>query len=346
VLAGALLLGLPAAPARAESAGQARAAAQQAAAELAALQPRVDRAVRAYEETLGRLAQSVTVSVSADAQADAAHRVADAQRRDLHNRVRALYMAGGSAALYASVLDASGPADAMRRVAYVQRIVRVGSATAAVSRISSDALQTRATTLEAETESVLVTAAEVSQRHDELLGLLAAATDTLARLSSRARSVEQAEAAAAMLRALSADVEQTAAHRVATVRAVGVPADLRRIYVAAARTCKGLPWNVLAAIGQVESGHGRNMATSYAGAQGPMQFMPATFAAYGVDGNRDGITDVYDPADAIFSAAGYLCANGAGRGPEALPRAIWHYNHADWYVALVLKIAGQLPAAA
>ena len=344
MLAGALLLCLPAAPARAESAGQAREAARAAAAELAALQPRVDRALRTYEKTLGRLAQSVTVSVSADAEADAARLLADDQRRDLHNRVRALYMAGGSAALYASVLDASGPADAMRRVAYVQRIVQVGSVTAAVGRSSSDTLQAHAATLEADAESDIVTAGEVSRRHEELLGLLAVASDTLARLSGRARDLEEAEAAAARLRALAAEVERTAAERVATARAVAVPTDLRSIYVAAARTCKGLPWNVLAAIGQVESGHGRNTAASYAGAQGPMQFMPATFAAYGVDGNRDGVTDIHDPTDAIFSAARYLCANGAGRGPAALPRAIWHYNHADWYVALVLKIAGQLAA--
>ncbi|MGH8940013.1 MAG: lytic transglycosylase domain-containing protein, partial [Actinomycetes bacterium] len=84
-----------------------------------------------------------------------------------------------------------------------------------------------------------------------------------------------------------------------------------------------------------------NPGTSYAGAQGPMQFMPATFAAYGVDGDRDGDVDIQDPADAVFSAANYLCRNGAGRGPDALARAIWHYNHADWYVQLVLKLAGQ-----
>jgi membrane-bound lytic murein transglycosylase B len=121
-----------------------------------------------------------------------------------------------------------------------------------------------------------------------------------------------------------------------------VPTDFRRIYVAAARTCTGLSWSVLAAIGQVESGHGRNAGTSYAGAQGPMQFLPSTFAGYAVDGNHDGRTDIFDPVDAIFTAAHYLCANGAGRGGQSLYRAIWHYNHADWYVQLVLKIAGQL----
>jgi membrane-bound lytic murein transglycosylase B len=60
-----------------------------------------------------------------------------------------------------------------------------------------------------------------------------------------------------------------------------------------------------------------------------------------VDGDGDGDRDIRDPADSVFSAAHYLCANGAGRGGHALERAVWHYNHADWYVALVLKLAGQ-----
>jgi soluble lytic murein transglycosylase-like protein len=190
----------------------------------------------------------------------------------------------------------------------------------------------------------VVTAAEVAQRHDELAALLATAAATLARLSARAKTLVAAEAAAARLRALAAQVERTAAARIAAARAVAVPGGLRSLYVAAARTCKGLPWTVVAAIGQVESGHGRNTAMSYAGAQGPMQFMPATFASYGVDGDGDGIADIHNAADSIFSAANYLCANGGGRGPGPLARAIWHYNHADWYVALVLKIASQLPA--
>ncbi len=120
-----------------------------------------------------------------------------------------------------------------------------------------------------------------------------------------------------------------------------MPADFQRLYVAAAKTCRGMSWTLLAAIGQVETGHGATTASSYAGAQGPMQFMPATFAMYGVDGDGDGDRDISDPADAVFSAAHYLCSNGAGRSAEATARAIWHYNHADWYVALVLKLAGQ-----
>ena len=340
-----LLLGsLPVGPAHAESAAQAQRAARQAAAELAALQPRVDRAKRAYETTLGRLANSVTTSVTADVEADAALRLAAGHRRAFNGRVRALYMSGGSAALFASVLDASSATDALRRVAYVQRIVQVGSVAAAESRTASTALTVRAAELETDVEAVVVTASEVARRHAELAALLAEAAATLSQLSARAKSLAAAEAAAARLRALAAEVERTAAARVASARAVAVPGSLHSLYVAAARTCKGLPWSVVAAIGQVESGHGRNTAMSYAGAQGPMQFMPATFAAYGVDADGDGVADIHNQADAIFSAAHYLCANGGGRGPGSLARAIWHYNHADWYVTLVLKIAGQLAA--
>jgi membrane-bound lytic murein transglycosylase B len=111
------------------------------------------------------------------------------------------------------------------------------------------------------------------------------------------------------------------------------------LYRQAATTCPGLSWTVLAAIGQVESGHGRNPSTSSAGAMGPMQFLPGTFAHYAVDGDHDGVANIMDPYDAIYSAAAYLCANGAGNGPDALYSAIWHYNHADWYVQMVLALA-------
>ncbi|MEU8800114.1 lytic transglycosylase domain-containing protein [Spirillospora sp. NPDC048819] len=111
------------------------------------------------------------------------------------------------------------------------------------------------------------------------------------------------------------------------------------LYKQAAATCPGLSWTVLAAIGQVESSHGRNVGPSTAGALGPMQFMPATWKAYGVDGDGDGKADIMNPYDAIPGAAKYLCANGAGRGGRQLYRAIWHYNHADWYVQKVLNLA-------
>jgi murein DD-endopeptidase MepM/ murein hydrolase activator NlpD len=98
----------------------------------------------------------------------------------------------------------------------------------------------------------------------------------------------------------------------------------------------GVPWPVLAAINKVESDFGRNMGPSSAGAVGWMQFMPATWMEYGVDANGDGIADPWNAADAIFSAARYLAANGAATD---LYGAVFQYNHADWYVHEVLDIA-------
>ena len=98
----------------------------------------------------------------------------------------------------------------------------------------------------------------------------------------------------------------------------------------------GVPWQVLAAINKVESNFGRNMGPSSAGAVGWMQFMPATWMEYGIDANGDGIADPWNPADAIYSAARYLAANGAS---SSLYDAVYQYNHADWYVNEVLGIA-------
>lgn len=101
----------------------------------------------------------------------------------------------------------------------------------------------------------------------------------------------------------------------------------------------GVPWHVLAAIHLVETGMGRIQGLSTAGAQGPMQFMPATWAAYGLGG------DVTDHRDAIHGAANYLAANGGAAGTrEALERAVWHYNHSDQYVRAVLAYSDVLAA--
>ncbi|MBO0815549.1 MAG: lytic transglycosylase domain-containing protein, partial [Actinobacteria bacterium] len=109
----------------------------------------------------------------------------------------------------------------------------------------------------------------------------------------------------------------------------------------AAQYCPGLPWEVLAAIGQVESGFGANTGPSTAGALGPMQFLPSTWAAWGISGFGDkGPPNINDPFDAVPSAARYLCAAG-GSTAAGLPRAIFAYNHADWYVKEILALAQQ-----
>ena len=123
-----------------------------------------------------------------------------------------------------------------------------------------------------------------------------------------------------------------------------VPPFLLPIYQAAGMEY-GIRWEVLAAINEIETDYGRNLNVSSAGALGWMQFMPATWRAYGVDGNRDGVKDPYNPVDAIFAAARYLRASG---GDSDLRRAIFAYNHADWYVDSVLMrarlLSGMPPA--
>ncbi|MFK5634228.1 peptidoglycan DD-metalloendopeptidase family protein [Ornithinimicrobium sp. LYQ103] len=100
-----------------------------------------------------------------------------------------------------------------------------------------------------------------------------------------------------------------------------------------------IPWTLLAGVGMAETAHGRITATSSAGARGLMQFMPETFAAYGVDGDGDGLVDITGDADSVHSAANYLTASGARRGEEGVREALFAYNHADWYVNDVLFYA-------
>jgi hypothetical protein len=119
------------------------------------------------------------------------------------------------------------------------------------------------------------------------------------------------------------------------------PRTYRELYRLSARYCPGLSWTVLAAIGQVESGHGRNVGPSSAGALGPMQFLPSTWAWAGVDGDGDGKADIMSPYDSVPAAALYLCRAGAGGGGRALYSAIFSYNHADWYVREVLALAAR-----
>jgi hypothetical protein len=116
-----------------------------------------------------------------------------------------------------------------------------------------------------------------------------------------------------------------------------IPPFLLPIYQACG-TQYGVPWEVLASINRIETAFGTNLNVSSAGALGWMQFIPSSWEAYGVDANNDGRKDPYNPVDAICAAANYLDAAGAS---EDLGRAIFAYNHADWYVDEVLLYARQ-----
>ena len=122
--------------------------------------------------------------------------------------------------------------------------------------------------------------------------------------------------------------------------ASGPPTNYVQLFQeSAAQYCPGLPWTVLAAIGQIESADGVNSGPSTAGALGPMQFLPSTWAEWGISTSwAPGPPDIMNPFDAVPSAARYLCAAG-GATAAGLPRAIFAYNHADWYVTEVLALA-------
>lgn len=109
-----------------------------------------------------------------------------------------------------------------------------------------------------------------------------------------------------------------------------IPSTYLALYEAAAATCPGLPWTVLAGIGKVASDHGRLIPSSN-GALGPMQFDPVSFAQYGVDGNNDGVTDATVPADAIYGVANMLCDNGA-KNVDDLQGAVEVFNRGPNYV--------------
>ncbi|MGE6738292.1 NlpC/P60 family protein, partial [Streptomyces sp. NPDC059900] len=129
-----------------------------------------------------------------------------------------------------------------------------------------------------------------------------------------------------------------------------IPAGYLTLYRTSAATCPGLDWSTLAAIGKIETDHGRSplpgvrSGSNYAGAQGPMQFLRPTFNSVIAKRPppRGGATppSPYNPHDAIHTAAAYLCQSGARHNTD-LRGAIFAYNHAHWYVSQVLAQAAR-----
>ena len=184
---------------------------------------------------------------------------------------------------------------------------------------------------------------ELRRREAELEESIARISSGKARTAARLRAAERArvleQRAATGVGEASRDHEL----RISRQEIVAEPVEpiskraYQRLYRASARKYGfGEDWYVLAAVGKVESNHGENMGTSSAGTMGPMQFLPSTWETAGVDGNGDGAANIMDPRDAVPAAARYLRSGGA---PRDWYRALFTYNHADWYVLKVLGVA-------
>jgi peptidoglycan hydrolase CwlO-like protein len=189
-------------------------------------------------------------------------------------------------------------------------------------------------------------AEELSLREEELEESIARISSDRAQTLVRLQVLRAAERARILeLRAATSVGERGRGHELEIAREeiVAEPVEqiskkgYRKLYRKSAKKYGfGEDWYVLAAVGKVESNHGENMGPSTAGAMGPMQFLPSTWETAGVDGNGDGVANIMDPKDAIPAAARYLEAGGA---PEDWYRALFTYNHADWYVVKVLGVA-------
>jgi hypothetical protein len=159
-------------------------------------------------------------------------------------------------------------------------------------------------------------------------GATTGATKTKAGVNNVALSPQlvagEASALAAALASSTASVQALGFYR--------IPLFLLPIYKAAA-VQYGVPWQILAAINEIETNYGSDQSVSTAGAVGWMQFMPETWLQYGVDALNAGYADPYNPVDAIFAAARYLRAAGAATNLHA---AILAYNHSEEYVSSVL----------
>jgi hypothetical protein len=342
VLASSLALSVGvSASAQADTINQANAQAKTIAAQVEKLQPQVDAALAAYDTSLTAVGQAVSTNVAAGRVYSALLQQADGLVTQQDSHIVALYKSGGSLALYASALRSGDPSN-LRQLPYLKAIVtsdaqEAASAVrvAAAAKNSLDASQT-------EIDNGLANADAVNVRLAAVQSVLAQQQGLLDQASARAKNLQALKDAASALAASQAAEAAAGAEAAASAQPYSIPPLYRVLYQNAAQTCSGLSWTVLAAIGQVETHDGTGGMVSSAGALGPMQFLPGTFIEYARDGDHDGLANIMDPADAIYTAAAYLCANGAGQGGQSLYTAIWNYNHADWYVQLVEALAAKI----
>ena len=329
------------APAQADTLNQANKQAKTLAVQISRLQPQVDAALAAYDTALTGLGQAVLSGAAAtQVYANLQQQAADLlDQQDAH--IAALYETGGSLALYITALRSGDPAD-LHTVPYLNGVVASDAARAANARRVAGAAKATITATQSQIDRGLSNADVVNQRLADLQGLLAEQQALLNEASGRAKNLQALKDAAVALAASQLAAAQASAQVAESAGVYPIPPVYKALYQGASTTCPGLSWTVLAAIGQVETHHGMGGMVSSAGALGPMQFLPPTFVEYARDGDHDGKANIMDPADAIYSAAAYLCANGAGAGGQPLYNAVWNYNHADWYVQLVLALSAKI----
>jgi hypothetical protein len=295
------------------------------------------------------LTRAYAALAAAERDADASGRVASGARSERAGRTLALYAFGVGVRSELALLGADSLEDGLWRLTVggpVAEVVLSGSLAAeraAATRAADDAATSQS--VQAATDRLGLVLGRVREEETAARLALEAARAEFRRLDARARAERAAREAAAELARAQAAAAGGGPAAGTPMAALAIPTAFESAYRRAATTCPGMAWTLLAAVGQVESGHGRNNGPSSAGAIGPMQFMPATFAAYGVDGDGDGVADAWDAEDAVFSAARYLCASGAGTGPDGVHRALFAYNHAQWYVDLVLSAQRAIAAA-
>jgi membrane-bound lytic murein transglycosylase B len=173
----------------------------------------------------------------------------------------------------------------------------------------------------------LVAAAQYQQR---VVRLLAVDPGLARRVESRVPAVTNDVAARDDLNTLARGTPPPKSR----LRVVAAPPASRLLgWYREAQRRFSIRWQLLAAINFVESAFGRVGNASGAGAQGPMQFMPATWRAYGLGGN------VHDLHDAILGAANYLAANGGAHNEQ---EALYQYNHSTLYVDAIRRYASQI----
>ena len=327
-------------PAQADT-SSAEAHAKQILARVQELQVKVKKAEQAYDRNLAGVAAGVNTAIQAGAASERIAAQATAADQAVDDRVRGLYMSGGPLAIYATLLNTGDISEFENQMVMVGHVVSADRTLAAADQaVAAEAAQL-ANHADHRMSHRIRTARSVATAATRVMNLLAEQQRLLDQANAEVAHQQELEAAAAAYAAQQAAFASITQARINNMHVMPPSTLYLTLYKRAASTCAGLSWTVLAAIGQVESAHGSNPSTSSAGAMGPMQFLPSTFAHYAVDGNGDGLADIMDPYDAIFTAASYICANGAGRGGDALYSAVWHYNHADWYVQMVLALATQ-----